>query len=459
MTVPILVAGCALTLVACGSTPETAHRGVASSSTRPNVLLVTIDTLRADHVSSYGYYRRTTPFLDELSSQGVRFERAYSTSSWTVPAVASLLTSLPPSSHGLLYGYITTDGNITDQQVLADEHLTLPEVFRDAGYRTYAVTANGHLAARFGFAQGFDRYVNIGFLNAPDVESSLRPIRQDLVDSSPWFLWVHYFDPHTPYRAYPLALADFLDGEDPESPEILDLSRIPNRAGLVGLELQWGDRNHGLITALYDSEIRYVDEFVRRLVASVGLTDNDVIVVTSDHGEELVDHGDVGHGHSLYEEAIRVPMIIRLPGLEHAGRTVTHPVSLVDLYPTLAARLGLENPREATGRDLGPLIEGHEADPVPVRVSVSKIENLEALILGSLKIISKRDEDALELYDLSSDPQERRNLARLRPALTASLDGRLLSIMAREAAGAFEAETARLDDERLEALRHLGYID
>jgi len=180
-----------------------------SSRPRPNVILITIDTLRADRLSCYGYTRETTPFLDQLARDGIRFSRAYSNASWTAPAVVSLLTGLLPTTHGVEHGTIENRTDVVNQEVVPVEARMWAEVLQRAGYRSFGITANGHLDPRFGFDRGFERYRCIGFADAEGVKQVLASWRREIVESHPYFLWVHLFDPHAPYRFHAAAMRDY----------------------------------------------------------------------------------------------------------------------------------------------------------------------------------------------------------------------------------------------------------
>jgi arylsulfatase A-like enzyme len=437
---------CCLTALSCASAPEPAP--AAKPLSRPNILLVTIDTVRADHTSVHGYAKATTPFLVELAAQGVRFDRAYATSSWTVPTIASILTSLEPAEHGVTSGFVER-GRSVDQQVLAHEHLRLPEVLRDAGYTTVGVTANAHLGANFGFDQGFDRYANVGFTTGTRLKHEIRALAGKLMRAEPWFLWVHYFDPHGPYTERDGTQA-FLADEPDLDRELYDRlqTTIRERDDVLALGLQPGDRAQRYLTALYDGEIRYVDDQIRTLVRDLGLGQDDMIVVTADHGEEFLDHGDWWHGHTLYEEAVRVPLVLRLPGNARAGTVVDHPVSLTQVMPTIlrVARAGGDDP--ASG-----LFQSSE----PVRASLSLFGNLEMIVEGPFKYIRNLDSGDQALYDLVADPAERVNLMETRPGVAADMGLRLDTSILEQAA--FAAGAATLSEEQAAQLRSLGYVN
>ena len=440
-------------MVGCSSAlPEA---GEAEFGPRPNILLITIDTVRADCTSLHGYGRSTTPFLEELAEAGVRFDRAYSTSSWTVPSIASLMTSLAPAAHGVTRGFVQEDA-IVNQQVLAGDHVLLAETLRDAGYRTVAVTSNGHLTAEFGFGQGFDRYVNVGFASALDIRRELKPVFDELRDASPWFLWVHFFDPHAPYEARS-ATREYLSNEGELDLELIDvLQRIMERDDLAALVMQPGDRTHRYISALYDSEIRFVDDQIREIVEELPLGEGDMVVVTSDHGEEFSDHGDCWHGHSLYDETIRVPLVLRLPDNAHSGTVVGHPVSLIDVMPTILDVLDLDLPGPAQGQSLLAAIGGEPSRQRPVRASLARVGSYEALIEPRFKYIHDLEHGEHALFDIENDPNERTNLLERRADVLAEMRWTLGVALLREPA--FGPEAAPLATDHVAELRSLGYV-
>lgn len=441
----ILVTIVALLGAACAPAPS----GQAGHARRPNILLVTVDTVRADHTSAHGYGKNTTPYLAELAAGGVRFERAYATSSWTVPSIASLLTALEPSAHGIVYGFVE-NGEIVDQQILADAHRSLAEELRDAGYRTAAVTTNGHLTARFGFAQGFDRYANHGFVDASVVRDEIESLSGFVREPGPWFLWVHLFDPHAPYEWTEWTDGFLSDVRSPDRALMEELAQITDRGTLSDRGIRADDREHQHLTALYDGEIRSVDDHLRALVEQLALGEDDLIVVTSDHGEEFFDHGDCWHGHSLYEETIRVPLVLRLPAGAHAGAVVGHPVSLIDVMPTILEIAGVAVPETVQGRSL------FEA-PRSVRASVAKLDPYETLIDARFKYILDIANGEHALYDLAVDPGETTNLTESHAEVVAEMRRKLARWILDQPE--YTAESAPLVDEHVAALRSLGYVN
>ena len=428
--------------------------------TSPNVVLITIDTLRADHVSTYGYSRETTPHIDALATEGALFEEAYSVSSTTLPSHASLFTSLYPDEHGVLKNAF----------VLPEDARTLAEVMASRGYDTAAFVSSFVVDRRFGLAQGFALYdddfrgaeysspirVYEGHKLEAPYDRRGRATTKRVLDwlrerdpTIPFFLWVHYFDPHSPYDP-PDAFRDkFLSTNDPGSE-------------------QWAIDH-------YDGDVRYVDEEVGRLLH--GLDEfvpgqERLTILTSDHGEGLWEHGYLEHGVFLYEEMVHVPLILHWTGRIPAGRRIPGLVGGVDVLPTILGLVGIPpqglDPR---GLDLTEAIVGGERiDPDRalflqrrhyktgrrhhVRVAGPK----QAIRWRGWKLIESPAEIGLELYDLTSDPDELRNLAGLRDDVVRDLRSRLTgwrSALTRHEKIEDGSVTVEVRD-RLEAL---GYVE
>ena len=347
--------------------------GCASSpsSTPPSVVLVTLDTTRADHLGAYGYERAYTPVLDALAAKGVRFEAAYTTVPLTTPAHASILTGLYPARHG-----IHTNGDAT----LPEEAETLAERLSDRGYRTAASVGAFVTTRMWNLDQGFDVYFDaVG--RASGVRWSLeRPANRvtddllgwlDAVPSAPFFMWAHYYDPHEPHHA-----------------------REPWPAGVVDA---------------YDAEIAEVDHAVGRLIEQARAVDENVlIVVVGDHGEALDgEHGEHTHGLYVFEPTARVPFIIAGP--QPLGRVEDETVSVVDVVPTTLAWLGLPVPSGLDGVDLSAARNG----PLPERAPVVVESRTAAMRFGwhpEVAVVDERDKlfatPSPRLYDLALDPRE-----------------------------------------------------
>jgi arylsulfatase A-like enzyme len=430
----------------------------------PDIVLITIDTLRSDRVSAYGYARQTTPFLDALAGRGVRFATSYSPSSWTVPSMASLFTSLEPDHHGIQRGLVEKN-RIVGQEVLAESHILLAEILREAGYRTYGVSANLHLASEFGFAQGFDHYENLGFANADRIAPVLAAWSGELRSGTqPFFLWIHYFDPHDPY--YPRApwfenpvpaLAGEVSEADPVDIRRLYWLNSPDGRRRAPRRLK---KELRIAKAAYDAEISYTDQQIRQAFETLDLGENDLIVVTADHGEEFYEHGNLGHGQDLHEEQVRVPMILRLPDAAHAGRVVDQPVSLIDVVPSILDYLDLDPPPEAQGTSLLPLIDNDDKDRGPVYLAVSRAEpGLRAVRQGSWKYIRDLGGPRGDrLFDLATDPGERRDVRLEEPAKARQLASQLDEFLAHVPISV-QPELEEVDAETLDELRALGYVE
>lgn len=436
---------------------------------RPNLVLVIVDTLRADHLGAYGDVRGLSPHVDEVARAGTAF-RGSGQSSWTKPSIATIFTSLYASSHMAM----------SKAAVLPDSVTTIAEALRDAGYTTAGFVSNVNLAPSFGFQQGFAEYTYL----APDYlfgasESSsklvlyslLRKIRftidkrrvvsQYYQDSRtvnglvlPWierhrddrfFLLVHYMDPHDPYFRHPY------DGEA--------IARVENPNPPPALAPRMRE--------LYAGEVKYMDESFGELVATlerIGAWDRTALVLVADHGEEFQDHGGWWHGTTLYEEAIDVPLVVKWP----AGVTVPQAPTaagargrLLDVAPTLATLAGLALPAAWQGSDLSrpiaadrPLFaeEDHEGN-VLTAVQVGDWKLLRANPGNPRRLAPE------ELYDVASDPREKENLAAAESSRAAALGGSLAE-MAKVAAGAAVEKGAdvQMDDATRERLRALGYV-
>lgn len=429
---------------------------------RPDILLFTIDTLRADHVESYGYDRRTAPVMTELARHATRFERAYSSSSWTVPAVASLLTGVLPSEHGVQHGFWLDFTTVAHQELLPEAIPTLASSLHDAGYRTVGVAANVHLAAPLGFGRGFDSYTSLDFLSGPDqVHAALAPQLDGLRDGdAPYFLWVHLVDPHAPYAPRAPSYATF---RPPHAPEYPALSQVMLEELMIGVML----REHipladgmAYVTAAYDSEIHAADAYLGQLLGE--LDDGHLaVVVTSDHGEELQDHLRMGHGHTAFEEVVHVPMFVALPDGE--ARTVPDVVSIVDVMPTLLELASATPTRPMTGRSLLPLLRGEALPPRDAIIETGRgDEVVQAIVAEDIKYGERLTPRPLRgMYDLSVDPRETRSLVDERPEVAASLRARMTEAIAAAAARRPETSTVEVEltDAQRAQLRALGYAE
>jgi len=403
-----------------------------------NILLVTLDTTRADRLGAYGYARARTRHLDQLASEGVRFDRAYSPAPITLPAHASMLTGLYPFTHG-----VRNNGNF----YLADRFDTVATRLKARGYRTAAFVSSFILDRRYGLARGFDTYddrMEGGQAQVIQFEAERRGDRTSLallawldeyagpgragtppLALSPFFVWLHLYDPHEPYRPPPPFRDAFLD-----SP--------------------------------YDGEIAFDDAIVAAVMdrmGRLGLRDRTLVVIAGDHGESLGDHGEETHSMLVYDPALRVPLILWRPGLLPAGRVVQDPVRLNDVAPTLLALADVPVPDTAEARSLVPLIEGRTGGTPPLIYAETLLPQF---YMNWSPLRTVRDErwklieaPRPELYDLATDPGERSNLYAERPQTARSLEQALARVAG---GGAGVMATATMDRETLEKLASLGYV-
>ena len=413
-----------------------------------SLVLITIDTLRADHVRAYGG-PVPTPSLDRLASQGVLLETAYSPTPSTGPAHVSLLTGLHVWRHRTLQNAIPLDPRLP----------TLAELLGQSGLETGAFVSSYILHRRFGFHQGFATYVfepsepytwrgkvRQRFWTRGEETTRAANTWLSKHAEAPFFLWVHYFDPHWPYRP-PVGFR-----VSPQDPVDLAGKKLPQDQRVRGA------RHLRDLNRAYRGEVAYVDAQVGKLLERIkllGASERTAVVLTSDHGEGLGDHGIMEHGLHLFEELVRVPLIIRAPGLP-AGRRVSGPAQLEDLAPTILALLGVDPPSTLDGVDLVPWLRG-EIDVSPrIAVVGARAANKGRrpyfyIREGPTKWIGERNGPG-SLYDLSRDPGESD------PDDSVEMPSRLTEIVAAsEADGVAPAEGP--DPEVLRALRALGYAD
>lgn len=382
----------------------------------PNVVLVVIDALRPDHLSCYGYERKTSPFIDSIAERACTFRNAYAVCSWTAPSMASLFTSLYPRSHGVLHGWARSEEQgVVDQEALSSSFLTLGEAFKQAGYSTFAVSANPHVSVETGFGQGFDKYTTLWFTDAAAMNDAVLGLQEDLERAGRFFLVLFYFDPHPPHYAREPWINEY--SNDPESYRQFAGARLNRQIrGELQRSVATGNPRPGqALVDLYDSEIAYCDRHLRVLFDSMPLLKESVVAIVSDHGHELLDHDRVGHGHTLYEEVVRIPLIVKPAGGGGRG-SVDALVSNIDVYPTLLAAAGIEIPGGMAGRNLMPVITGEGAlEPRPVYMELDRSGDRDrawrAYRHGQWKLVC-RGADLRErvLFDLLSDPDEQANV-------------------------------------------------
>jgi arylsulfatase A-like enzyme len=432
--------------------PRLLKAGRAGSVAPPrDVILISIDTLRADHLGCYGYPFPTTPNLDRFSQDAVRFSQAIAAAPATLISHASMMTSLLPGQHG---------ADFLLDHALSPRFLTLAGIFHAHGYTTVSWNDGGQIAATLGMANGFELYSSIrppGFRGpeyhfADVVAEATGWLAGHDAAAAPLFVFLHSYEVHHPYT--PAArFREMMEPTPYQGPLPAAETDMKTLLAIRAGSLRIGPRDLQHIVATYDGEIRSMDEAFGRLVdflKRTGRYDPALIVFTSDHGEEFNEHGAVGwHAHTLYDELLRVPLLIKFPNGLFAGETVTSQVREIDIAPTLVAALGWPQPAQFRGADLAPLAEGRAAAP---RFAVSQREGLDeaSLRLAPWKLYDGR------LYDLAGDPGETQNLAASHRDLAAALGGRLQALLAEKPAAVGPGVT--LNAEERARLRALGYL-
>jgi len=434
----------------------------APPASRTNVVLIVVDTLRADHLGCYGAERDTSPHLDALARRGVRFEHAYSVAPWTMPSVASVLTGLYPAGHG-----------VSDpRQVLPAAAVTLAEHFAAQGYATGGVVSHKLIDSDHRYDQGFEVFDDSearghNHVSTPGVTARARELLAGWAGQErPFFLFVHYFDPHYSYRHH--------DGPDFAAERVGRLDGSQSIKTLRQMAEGLGADEQSFLIDLYDEEIAFTDAGIGLLLAdleTLGLDDETVVAVTADHGEEFLERGWIGHVRTLYDELVHVPLIVRVAG-GSAGRTVSEPVSLVSLAPTLLELAGLDAapeqfqapslaPTVRAGIDPAPqaLLLAVDFDPIQASSEVKRTSK-QGLVADGWKIVKDSLAGTLELFDLSRDPRESHDRSAEEPERLRSMRNQLERMLADLGRDSLPQDGAglTLDAEGLEQLRALGYV-
>ena len=416
-----------------------------------NIILISIDTLCAAHLGCYGYKRPTTPTLDKLASEGMLFEDVSAPSPWTLPAHASLLTGLYPNRNGLKSHF----------KYLPDDVVTWAEVLREHGYLTAAIINSHNLSNRYGLDRGFDDFTY--------VKESLKLAEPTKVEAKahewlskhngkPFFLFLHYYDVHSDYHSLPQYEKQFVrpyQGKTDGSTRQL----LYFRKDLFSLDDD--DAKH--LIDLYDAGIRQMDDGMARLFALLeekDLLDNTLIIVTSDHGEEFLEHGGVLHGRTQFQEIIHVPLLIRGPGIPHSKR-LRHIASLVDVMPTILTLLGISPPASLDGINLCPLWQKSNAQ-LPQRFIFAEADHnnaihdvKRAIRHQQYKLHYDRSSKEAQLYNLSDDPEEKVDVAHKHTQLVDTMLSSLKDFMNISKTG---RALGSLSPEEIKSLKSLGYL-
>ncbi|MBN1763808.1 MAG: sulfatase [Sedimentisphaerales bacterium] len=427
----------------------------------PNILLISMDTVRRDHYSLYGYSRNTTPFLDSYALEGTCFDTAYSPTSTTGPSHSSIFTALYPMTHQVLKNGLP----------LKDDFLTMAEILSEQGYQTSAIVSSFALHSRFGYAQGFDCFeddfelsqskmsvkvwegheVNGAFDRRANftTERAIQRLRDYSDSDALFFMFVHYFDPHDPYR--------------PPEPY---LSRFaPSGSQTDALQEEIGR---------YDGEIAFMDHEIGNLIKSLeslGLAENTLVILFGDHGEGLMQHGCLRHGLTIYEELVRVPLIFCRPGHIKPNKVVERPVSLVYLLPTILELTGMESTKYPNhGHSFASLFTGQDNVKDAPEVYLYRRHYKESRVgrlfvkgekfgirLGDWKYIEGPEEKTRELFDLSKDTEELNNLYSSEAVKAQELAGLLYAWRKNNTSA--DSSPGRISEDDLEKLKTLGYVE
>jgi arylsulfatase A-like enzyme/Tfp pilus assembly protein PilF len=461
--------------------PVLGERQGARRAEGPNVLLITIDTVRADRIGAYGYAKAATPTIDRLAREGVRFADATTQAPLTGPAHTAILTGQYPARLGVRDNATTPIPRGTT---------TIAELFKARGYRTGGFVGAFLLGPEYGFGQGFDVFdarfsqYNAGMkLQAQRrggevVSAALEWLPSSSTSTQPFFAWVHLYDAHSPY--------------DAPSPFRERFTASPYDGEVVGAALEWLSSSststqpffawvhlydahspydapspfrERFTASPYDGEVAYVDSCIAKLVAALeqtGQLDNTIVAVLADHGEGLGDHGETEHGLFLYDSVLHVPWIMRLPARNAAGTVVTTQVRTIDVTPTIAALAGLTPPPQVDGQNVAKFFrEPAPRDPEPSYAETFYPKwhfgwsELKSVRVGDWKYI---DAPKPELYDMKADAAERRNAIDARGPLSAGLSAALAKIQGGFGAAAASTDAPQPDAETLARLRSLGYV-
>jgi arylsulfatase A-like enzyme len=432
-----------------------ASRALRSRHLEANVLIIVVDTLRADRVGAVGHGRSLTPRIDDFARDAVTYDHAYSAAPWTLPSMASLYTSRVPREHG-------AGGRFGEFRILPEEPLTLAEVFARNGAITAALVNVIFLGPVFGMHRGFEEvdqrlvFENVKGRDAAETTDDALAWLRDHGDDR-FFLLVHYFDPHLKY--------------DPPEPYRSRLAGDVHRAAssfgseedMIALRRGEKHLDDGTIRdleKLYDAEVAYTDAEVGRFLRGMrdaGLADETLVIILSDHGEEFLDHGGFEHAHTLYDELLHVPLVIRPPGHDRGAVTVSATANLLDVAPTACELAGLPVPDDFSGKSLAPTLGGEDGSDRGA-LSMGKMWGPvgHAWRSGRYKIISEPSKGPAELYDFRADPRELSDLAEERKHDVARMERELRSML--QEMGEREGDPSALSDDQVKVLRSLGYV-
>ncbi len=410
-----------------------------------NIVVILVDTLRADHLPVYGYKKNTAPFISDLINKSTKFENAFSASSWTAPATASIFTSMMPSSHGITTGFAATKHmknrkeNIELTRIPSNLQ-TLGQFMQDSGYSTIGVADNLNIGKEMGFDRGFEYFKKYNDKGVETVNQTAREFIQSAGSSSkPIFLYLHYMDPHAPYRKRKPWFTECAHNE---------AKTVDNR-----------------LMCAYDSEINFLDSHIAEFVKEQKFLDNSIIFFMSDHGEEFNDHGSTGHGKTLYTEMIHVPFSMYHPN--RTAQMINTNVHTFDLIPTIAGLINAPLQTQWQGIDL--FSESNSGTNASERLIFSeRLRNkdsrkdwwLRSVIRDKWQLINTENMEGMvgqELFDLLLDFAQLNNLVKSKPEVVKDLSEKLGKLDMSKTAN--EQAEVELDKELFDQLKSLGYVN
>lgn len=414
-----------------------------------NIILISIDTLRADHLRSYGYDRDTSPLIEQLAHEGVLFREAIAQSPWTLPSHVSLLTGIYPKHHGVK----------DEKTAIPDRVNLLAEYFRSHGFATAGFVNSFYLSGRYGFDRGFEEFQYIRETLGADhvIREALKYLRNRAPKR--FFLFLHFYDVHSDYDPGPNYEKMFNGARTGKVPGTT-AALLKYRRG----EIKITPEDIKYIEGLYDAEIRELSDKLTELfetLKKMKMLDNTLVIITSDHGEEFLDHNGVLHGRTLYDELVRVPLIFWGPGIPK-GVIIQQQVQLVDIMPTLLEWCGIEPETRLDGHSLGSLIGGRgggsEDRPAFSEADHNNKENdIKRMIrLNGYKFYFDRLTEHKEMYSLASDPKEKVNVYDSANPNAKAMEKRLFEWMERQEVS---TQSIPLSNKDIDKLKSLGYVN
>lgn len=451
-TTPLLIAVAASALLVaagCGGDGGEGAGAVGVPEEPHPVIVINLNAVRADHLGCYGYERETTPNIDALASESVRFEWAFAQAPDPAPSQASIVSGLYPTTHQMF----------DETTRLPEEVVTMAEAFSDEGLKTAAFVDGGFMSEAFGLAQGFEEFDDSAGGGLEEIGPKAMSWIEQHADQS-FFLMIHAYDAHAPY-APPAEYRDmFTEGLEPPSDGFEPTPAQMKPGGEPGAAELLLPNDLAYAKALYDAELRHIDHWIGELITKLeelGLDQKATVALLSDHGQEFQEHGDLLHGQ-IYTTVTRVPMMVRLPGGVQAG-TVADYVETVDLMPTLLDLSGIGLPETVQGESLVPLALGQGEPPYLAFSESRHFGGQLAIAMGGYRMILNLDPENAELYQLETDPLERQNIADSEPRRLQVLNSRLQNWRERVESASFDPEKQeQVDQDTLDQLKGLGYI-